>query len=61
LPTKVRRSKVLTSDIDNAINGLINPSASINGTTDDDKFMRWKRSELHAEKDSNHANNPIKY
>jgi hypothetical protein len=60
-PRKVRRPDVLTSDIDNAIDGLINPSASINNNTDDDEFERWKRSEPRAEKGSNHANNPIKY
>ncbi|KAI1555024.1 Dimer-Tnp-hAT domain containing protein, partial [Pyrenophora tritici-repentis] len=60
-PRKVRRPKVLTSDIDDAIDGLINPSASINNTIDDDEFERWKRSEPRAEKGSNHANNPIKY
>ena len=60
-PRKVRRPDVLTSDIDNAINGLINPSASINNNTDDDEFERWKRSEPRAEKGSNYANNPIKY
>jgi hypothetical protein len=57
----VRRLKVLTSNIDDAINGLINPNASINNTTDNDEFERWKRSEPRAEKDSNYANNPIKY
>jgi hypothetical protein len=31
--------------MDDAINGLISPSASINDTTDDDEFERWKRSE----------------
>jgi hypothetical protein len=61
LPRKVRRPEVLTSDMDNAIDGLINPSASINDTTDNDKFERWKRNEPRAEKGSNHANNPIKY
>ncbi|PZD22117.1 hypothetical protein A1F96_11447, partial [Pyrenophora tritici-repentis] len=49
-PRKVRRPKVLTSDIDDAIDGLINPSASINNTIDDDEFERWKRSEPRAEK-----------
>jgi hypothetical protein len=57
----VRRPDVLTSDMDDAIDGLINPSASINNNTDDDEFERWKRSEPRAEKGSNHANNPIKY
>ena len=47
--------------MDDTISGLINPSASINDTTDDDEFERWKRSEPRAEKGSNHANNPIKY
>ena len=47
--------------MDDAIDGLINPSASINNNTDDDEFERWKRSEPRAEKGSNHANNPIKY
>ena len=56
----MRRPNVLTSDIDDAIDGLINPSAFINNT-DDDEFKRWKRSEPRAEKGSNHANNPIKY
>jgi hypothetical protein len=61
LPRKVRRPDVLRSDIHNAIDGLINPSASINNNTDDDEFKRWKRSEPRAEKGSNHANNSIKY
>ncbi|KAI1569536.1 Dimer-Tnp-hAT domain containing protein [Pyrenophora tritici-repentis] len=60
-PRKVRRPKVLTSDMDDAIDGLINPSASINNNTDHDEFERWKRSEPRAEKGSNYANNPIKY
>ncbi|KAI2478631.1 Dimer-Tnp-hAT domain containing protein [Pyrenophora tritici-repentis] len=47
--------------MDDAIDGLINPSASINNTIDDDKFERWKRSEPRAEKGGNYANNPIKY
>jgi hypothetical protein len=49
------------SDIEEVINGLINPSASINYTTDDNEFERWKRSEPCAEKCSNQANNPIKH
>ena len=60
-PRKVRRPKVLTSDMDDAIDGLINLSASINNKEDDDEFERWKRSEPRAEKGGNHANNPIKY
>ena len=47
--------------MDDAIDSLINPSASINNNTDDDEFERWKRSEPRTEKGSNHANNPIKY
>ena len=60
-PHKVRRPKIVMSDMDDAIDSLINPSVSINNTTDDDEFEQWKRSEPRAEKGSNHANNPIKY
>ena len=56
----MRRPKVLTSDMDEVINSLINPSASINNNTDDE-FERWKCSEPRAEKGSNHVNNHIKY
>jgi hypothetical protein len=47
--------------MDDMIDGLINPSASINNAKDDDEFEQWKRSEPCVEKGSNHANNPIKY
>jgi hypothetical protein len=46
--------------MDNAINGLIDPSASANNTTEEE-YKRWKRSEPRAEKSSDHANNPMKY
>jgi hypothetical protein len=57
----VRRPEILTSNIDNAIDGLINPSASINNTTHNHKSERWKHREPRAEKGSNHANSPLKY
>jgi hypothetical protein len=61
LPCKVRHPKVLTSNMGNLIDGLINPSTSINNAKANNKFEQWKRSEPCVEKGSNHANNPIKY
>jgi hypothetical protein len=47
--------------MDDAIDSLIDPSTSANNTTEENEYKRWKRSELHAKKGSNHANNPTKY
>jgi hypothetical protein len=58
LPCKVRHPKVLTSNMGNLIDGLINPSTSINNAKANNKFEQWKRSEPCVEKGSNHANNP---
>jgi hypothetical protein len=60
-PRAIRRPKVLSSDMDDAIDGLINPSTSASNTTEEDEYERWKRSEPRAEKGSDHANNPIRY
>jgi hypothetical protein len=60
-PCTVKRPKVLSSDMDDAIDGLIDPSISTNNTTEEDEYERWKRSEPRAEKGSDYANNPIRY
>jgi hypothetical protein len=53
--------KVLSNDMDDAINSFVSPSALADNSTGDDKFNRWKRNELCTEKGTKHANNPIKY
>jgi hypothetical protein len=52
---------VLSNDIDNAINSLVNPSALADNSTEEDKFNRWKRNEPRTKKGTEHANNSIKY
>jgi len=55
-PPAVRRPKVLSNDMDYAIQSLIDPtSTSIN------EFSRWKLCEQRVEKGTEYANNPIKY
>jgi hypothetical protein len=60
-PRTVKCPKVLSSNMDDAIDGLIDSSTSTNNTTEEDEYKRWKRSEPCAEKGSDHANNPIRY
>ena len=58
----VRRLKVLSNDMDDAIDGLIDPTTI--GDSNEiahDEFSQWKQREQRADKDSEYANNPIKY
>lgn len=52
---------MISSDIDDAINSILNPSTASSLTTDEDEFIRWKRSEPVAKRGTEHAENPIKY
>jgi hypothetical protein len=60
-PRVVRRPKVLSNDMDDAIDRLIDPSALADSSTEEDEFYRWKRNEPRTKKCTEHANNPIKY
>jgi hypothetical protein len=60
-PRAVRPSAVIPSDIDDAIDSILNPSTASSLTADEDEFKRWKRSEPAAERGTEHADNPIKY
>jgi hypothetical protein len=60
-PRAVRPSVVIPSDIDDAIDSILNPSTASSLTADEDEFKRWKRSEPAAERGTEHADNPIKY
>jgi hypothetical protein len=58
----VRRPNVISSEIDNAIEALLDldsPAAATDG--DIDEYERWKARELKANKDSYAAVHPIKY
>jgi hypothetical protein len=62
----VRRPKVVSNDIDNAIDALIDPdttaAAAAPDDSDLDKYQQWKKWEPRVEKGSEAAaNNPIKY
>jgi hypothetical protein len=63
--TAVRRPKVVSNDIDDAIDALIDPEATAAAAAADDsdldEYQRWKKWEPRAEKGSEAANNPIKY
>jgi hypothetical protein len=52
---------VIPSNIDEAIDSILNPSTASSLTADEDEFKRWKRSELAAERSTEHADSPIKY
>jgi hypothetical protein len=60
-PRVIRRPKVLSSDMDDAIDSLIDPTTGDDNAAADDECERWKRSEPRAEKGTEHANNPIQY
>jgi hypothetical protein len=60
-PRVVGRSKVLSNNMDDAINSFMSPGASANNCTEDDEFDRWKPNEPRTEKGIDNANNPIKY
>jgi hypothetical protein len=57
----VRPLKVISNDMDEAIDAVINPSSSNDASAAEDKYTRWKRSKPAAEQGTEYANNPIKY
>jgi hypothetical protein len=61
LPRVAKPLRVITNDLDDAIDSIMNPSASDNVNTEEDEFARWKRSEPCAERGTEYANNLIKY
>jgi hypothetical protein len=52
---------VISNDMDEAIDALINPSSSDDASAAEDEYTRWKRSEPAAERGTEYANNPFKY
>lgn len=62
LPHSAKRPNVISSDMDDAIDSLIDPSTSVtNNVGELDEFERWKKCEPRVEKDHDHAKFPIKY
>jgi hypothetical protein len=61
LPRAVRPLKVISNNMDEAIDVVINPSSSDNASAAEDEYTRWMRSEPAAERGTEYANNPIKY
>jgi hypothetical protein len=61
LPRAVKPLRVITNDLDDAIDSIMNPSARDNVNTEENEFPWWKRSEPCAERGTEYANNPIKY
>ena len=47
--------------MDDAIDSLIDPTATANDDAAEDEYDKWKRSEPRAKKGSDHARNPIQY
>jgi hypothetical protein len=61
-PSVVRPPRIVTNDIDDAIDSLMEPTKSLGPSPNDlDEYERWKQCEPRAEKGSDAANNPIKY
>ena len=50
-----------SNDIDDVIDGIIDPTTSSDDTIANDEFERWKQHEPGAVRDSENHNNPIKY
>ena len=61
MPRVVRPLRVISNDMDEAIDALINPSSSDEASAAEDEYTRWKRGEPAAERGTEYANNPIKY
>jgi hypothetical protein len=59
LPKPHTRPKPKASNIDDAINNMLNLSAAMDN--EEDEFEQWKRCEPAAGKESDHAKNPILY
>lgn len=57
----MRPLRVISNDMDEAIDALVNPSSSDEASAAEDEYTRWKRSEPAAERGTEYANNPIKY
>lgn len=57
----VQRTKPVSNDIDDAIDGLIDPTTASNSAIVDDEFTQWKQCKRRVEKDTEDANNLIKY
>jgi hypothetical protein len=47
--------------MDDAIDSLIDPTATANDDEAEDEYDKWKRSEPRVEKGSDYARNPIQY
>jgi hypothetical protein len=52
----VGHPKVLSNDMDDAIDSFISSSALANNSTGDNEFDRWKHNELRTEKGTEYAN-----
>jgi hypothetical protein len=61
LPRAVRPLKVISNNMDEAIDAVINPGSSDDASAAEDEYTRWKRREPAAERGTEYANNPIKY
>jgi hypothetical protein len=61
LPRPRTRTKVVSNNIEDAIESFIDPGGAANNGGEEDKFEQWKRCKPRAEKGSNYANSPIKY
>jgi hypothetical protein len=60
-PRVIRRPEVLSSNMDNAIDSLVDPTTGDDNAAVDDEYERWRWSEPRTEKGTEHANNPIQY
>jgi hypothetical protein len=60
-PHIVQRPKLLSNNMDDVIDSLIDPTATANNNAAEDEYNKWKRSEPRAEKGSDYARNPIQY
>lgn len=60
-PSVLQRPKVLSNDMDDAIDSIMDPTIPGSDDTGEDEYDRWRRSEPRAGKGTEYANNPIKY
>ncbi|KAH7563688.1 Dimerhypothetical proteinTnphypothetical proteinhAT domainhypothetical proteincontaining protein [Bipolaris maydis] len=60
-PAITQRPKSFSTDMDDAIDALLNTATASNDAVVDDEFDRWKQCEPRVERGTEYANNPTRY
>ena len=60
-PATIQRPKSFSTDMDDAIDALLNTATTSNDAVVDDEFDQWKHCEPRVERGTEYANNPTRY